>query len=169
MLPWMKLEGKSDLADQNQAVRLEKLWWEEFGLFKAESQFMRVPPWGVSSSGLHEKDAEIEHHRLIYPPSRYSLLPLSTVDRLRKWRGSYYDKRLKASPFKKTCECGQSELQEQNCDLALKRNSQIFPIIISLSGQLGFEQPNHFFPNFIYGSIHRKAKSPPFLGGSPTF
>ena len=56
-----------------------------------------------------------------------------------------------------------------NCDLALKRNSQIFPIIISQSGQFGFEQPNHFFPNFIYGSIHRKAKSPPVLGGSPTF
>ena len=32
-----------------------------------------------------------------------------------------------------------------NCDLALKRKSQIFSIMISLLCNLGFERPNHFF------------------------
>ena len=58
-----------------------------------------------------------------------------------------------------------------NCDLALKRKSQIFSIIISLLGNLGFERPNHFFllisimraffvkPNHIFSR-----RKPHFLG-----
>ena len=58
-----------------------------------------------------------------------------------------------------------------NCDLALKRKSQIFSIIISLLGHLGFERPNHFLllisftraffvkPNHIFSR-----RKPHFLG-----
>ena len=62
-------------------------------------------------------------------------------------------------------------VSRMNCDLALKRKSQIFSIIISLLGNLGFERPNHFFllisftiaffvkPNHIFSR-----RKPHFLG-----
>jgi len=58
-----------------------------------------------------------------------------------------------------------------NCDLALKRKSQIFSIIISLLGNLGFELPakSLFSSNFIHESILRKAKSHLFSAEAPLF
>ena len=147
--PVNEIRGKSDLAVQNQTVRIAKLWWERFGYFFSKPNHSSAPV--VPCARTNTFTCLLERARLQASIGiGTSPLSQSFESREREKAVSTQRKMCLRCSISASFSCKPELLTPQrgtrmNCDLALKRNSQIFPIIISLSWQFGFEQPNHFF------------------------
>ena len=147
--PVNEIRRKNDLAVQNQAVRIVKLWWERFGYFFSKPNHSSAPV--VSCARTNTFTCLLEGARLQVSIG-IGTSPLSQTVNSGECGKTVSTRRINESTvlyfrvfLVQTGAAHPSGRHSHDCDLALKRNSQIFPSIISLSWQFGFEQPNHFF------------------------